>query len=37
VPARSGRKDADVRNEMLDIFAEWTLQVISSGPAGRRE
>jgi len=24
VPARSGRKDADVRREMLDAVAEWT-------------
>jgi uncharacterized protein len=37
VPARSGRKDADVRGEMLDIFVEWTLKVTSCGPAGRRE
>jgi uncharacterized protein len=28
VPARSGRKDADVRTEILDAFAEWTLSVI---------
>jgi predicted alpha/beta-hydrolase family hydrolase len=28
VPARSGRKDADVRREMLDAFAEWTRSVI---------
>jgi predicted alpha/beta-hydrolase family hydrolase len=35
VPARSGRKDADVRGELLDIFVEWTLKVISGGPAGR--
>jgi hypothetical protein len=28
VPARSGRKDADVRGEMLDAFAEWTLAVV---------
>jgi predicted alpha/beta-hydrolase family hydrolase len=35
VPARSGRKDADVRGEMLDIFVEWTLKVTSGGPAGR--
>jgi len=31
VPARSGRRDADVRREMLDAFAEWTLSVISRG------
>lgn len=35
VPARSGRKDADVRNEMLDVFVAWTLQVTSRGLAGR--
>jgi hypothetical protein len=23
VPARSGRKDAQVRSEMLDILAQW--------------
>jgi predicted alpha/beta-hydrolase family hydrolase len=28
VPARSGRKDADVRREMLDAFAAWTQSVI---------
>lgn len=28
VPARTGRKDADVRRELLDIFAGWTLDVI---------
>jgi uncharacterized protein len=28
VPARSGRRDADVRRELLDIFAGWTLDVI---------
>ena len=28
VPARSGRKDADVRREMLDAFAEWTQSVV---------
>jgi hypothetical protein len=37
VPARSGRKDPDVRGEMLDIFVEWALQVTSGGPADRRE
>ena len=24
VPAKRGRKDAEVMNEMLDAFAEWT-------------
>jgi uncharacterized protein len=28
VPARSGLKDADVRREMLDAFAAWTLSII---------
>jgi predicted alpha/beta-hydrolase family hydrolase len=28
VPARSGRKDADVRREMLDAFAEWTRSIL---------
>lgn len=28
VPARSGRKDADVRREMLDAFAAWTRSII---------
>ena len=27
VPARSGRKDAEVRRAMLDAFAEWTLSM----------
>ena len=27
VPARSGRRDADVRNEMLDALAAWILTV----------
>ena len=29
VPARSGRKDADVRGEMLDALAAWTLAGLS--------
>jgi uncharacterized protein len=29
VPARSGRKDADVRREMLDAVAEWMVSVVS--------
>jgi uncharacterized protein len=28
VPARGGRKDADVRREMMDALAAWTLSVI---------
>jgi len=31
VPARSGRKDADVRTEILDAFAEWTQATIARG------
>jgi len=27
-PARTGQKDADVRAEMLDAFAEWAARVI---------
>jgi predicted alpha/beta-hydrolase family hydrolase len=30
VPARTGRKDADVRREMLDRLAAWTLAVIEA-------
>jgi hypothetical protein len=30
VPARTGRKDADVRAEMLDAAAEWIDHVIAS-------
>jgi len=32
VPARSGRKDADVRGEMLDALAAWTLAVVTRQP-----
>jgi predicted alpha/beta-hydrolase family hydrolase len=28
VPARSGRKDADMRREMLDAFAAWTRSIL---------
>ena len=31
VPARTGRKDADVRGEMLDTFVRWTMDVVASG------
>jgi predicted alpha/beta-hydrolase family hydrolase len=31
VPARSERKDPDVRGEMLDTFVRWTSDVVSSG------
>jgi predicted alpha/beta-hydrolase family hydrolase len=27
VPARTGRKDADVREDMLNAFAEWTARI----------
>jgi len=30
LPARSGRKDADLRKEMLDVLARWTLAVTAS-------
>jgi hypothetical protein len=29
VPARSGRKDAQVRGEMLDTLAAWIMALIS--------
>jgi hypothetical protein len=29
VPARSGRKDAEVFGALIDALAEWTLQVIA--------
>jgi len=29
VPARTGKKDADVRREMLDAFAAWVAKVIA--------
>jgi predicted alpha/beta-hydrolase family hydrolase len=32
MPARSGRKDADVRGEMLDALASWIDKVISQSP-----
>jgi predicted alpha/beta-hydrolase family hydrolase len=32
VPARSGRKDAEVRAEMLDALADWIAEVISRSP-----
>ena len=28
VPARTGRKDADVRAEMLDVLADWIDMII---------
>jgi hypothetical protein len=30
VPARTGRKDADVRGEVLDILAAWIDRVIAA-------
>jgi uncharacterized protein len=33
VPARSGRKDAEVFAEMLDAFADWVGVVISGAPS----
>ncbi len=35
VPARTGRKDADVRAEMLDAMAEWIRRVIAGGGAAQ--
>ena len=32
VPAKSGRKDGDVRNEMLDAIARWIDRVIAGAP-----
>jgi len=31
VPARAGRRDADVQREMLDTLAGWSLSVIARG------
>jgi hypothetical protein len=31
VPARSGRKDAEVREEMLDALAGWIGAVVTAG------
>ena len=31
VPARTGRKDAEVRGEMLDAMAEWIARVLRQG------
>jgi predicted alpha/beta-hydrolase family hydrolase len=31
VPARSGRKDSDVMDEILDVFAAWAGGVVGSG------
>ena len=36
VPARTGRKDADVRAEMLDALAGWIDAVIDSLPTRRK-
>jgi hypothetical protein len=30
VPSRTGRKDADVRNELLDLLASWIGGIVSS-------
>jgi hypothetical protein len=35
VPARSGRKDAEVLAEVLDAFAEWIARVSSPGAAAQ--
>jgi hypothetical protein len=31
VPARAGRKDADIMNDMLDVFAGWAKGVVAAG------
>ena len=33
VPARTGRKDAEVRTEMLDALADWIEMILSNTPA----
>jgi predicted alpha/beta-hydrolase family hydrolase len=33
VPARTGRKDSEVRAELLDVLADWIHRVISGGPS----
>ena len=30
VPAKTGRRDADVLNELLDVFAAWTARVVAA-------
>lgn len=35
VPAKSGRKDSDVRNELLDAAVNWIETVLSGNPAAR--
>jgi predicted alpha/beta-hydrolase family hydrolase len=35
VPARTGRKDCEIRTEMLDALADWLEMVISSAPIPR--
>ena len=35
VPARSGRKDAEVRHELLDAFEAWIDRVMAGKPAKR--
>jgi predicted alpha/beta-hydrolase family hydrolase len=35
VPARTGRRDADVRGEMLEALAAWTFSVVSRSAEGR--
>ena len=31
VPARTGRKDPDVRDDLLDVFADWVRKVTADG------
>ena len=35
VPARSGRRDADVRHELLDALVRWIDAVVADGPPAR--
>jgi predicted alpha/beta-hydrolase family hydrolase len=35
VPARTGRKDSDVRAQLLDAMKDWMDKVISSGPEAK--
>lgn len=35
VPARTGRKDSDVRTEMFDVVRDWIGRIVSQGPAAK--
>ena len=32
VPARFGGNDAEVREELLDAFAEWAMRILKAAP-----